>query len=327
MIQNARIVSVATDPFAYHQPQAAERGTAEHFMSASALKLFAECPSRYVRGYNPPDSDAKRYGSALDAQLLTPAIFMDRFAVKPATYRNDKGEVKDWNGNSTVCKGWLADHEGFEIISADELESCNTAIARLREDEVIASVLDNSEKQVHVVAQWHDEPTGLVIPLRALIDIVPSLDLEFGKTIFDLKTTRCAALRAWQHWCFQCGYHMSAALYLDIFSAASGTDRNTMCYILSENFPPYETAKRMLSQDFTTLGRETYQRLLKNYCQCVKNQRWPSYDDVDESVQGFGLVNAEPFMAERAMFAPRFEFGEEQPEEESQPADADISAH
>lgn len=316
MIQNAKIVSVDTDPFEYHQPQEAARGAPEFIMSASALKLFAECPGRWQRGYEPPDSDAKRYGSALDAQILTPALFAERFAVKPATYRNDKGEEKPWNGNSLVCKSWLADHDGFEVISEDELESCNTSIARLSEDEIIASVLDNSEKQVHVVAEWHDEPTGLVIPLRALIDIVPSKEAEFSKCLFDLKTTRCAALLPWQRWCFSCAYHVAAALYLDVYSKAVGEDRNTMCYILSENFPPYETAKRMLSQDFTTLGRETYQRLLKNYCQCVQNKRWPSYDDVDESVQGFGLVNAEPFMAERAMFAPRFEFGEEEHAEE-----------
>jgi len=328
MIHNSHIVSIGSDSALYHE-QDAERGTPEFAMSSSALKAFGSCAKRFISGYEPPATDAKRHGSLLDVRLLVPEIFEARFAVKPMTYENDDGEVKKWNSNSTVCKEWLADHADKEVVSKTEVDNCDEAIARLMEDETIASYLSCSDRQVHLAAEWHDPKTGLVIPIKGLIDLVPREDTEFAKTLGDLKSTRNAALGAWQRWAFQCGYHLQAAFYTDLYMAAfPESDRNTFCFILSENFAPWQVGKRMATDapdqpdNFVDFGRQVYRRLLANYCVCVATGKWPDYDQHEDSIQGWTLLRAEPFMMDYV--GPIFKMDDIQEEPEHQEEATDV---
>lgn len=310
--QNAKIVGKSVSPTAYHK-QDAQRGKPGFVMSSGALREFAVCPDRWVRGYQGPDSTAQEWGSLLDCLLTSPDRFDDIYAIQPATYTNEKKEVKPWNNNATVCREWQQEQKDFgkEVADSKLVTKCKEAIARLRRDELIESWLDSCECQVWVASEWHDKPTGIVLPCKALLDFVPRVDSLFGKCLGDFKTTKSAAIMPWQRWCFQAGYHTQAAFYSDQFIAATGEDRNTWCFIVQENYEPYQPGKRMLSQDFLTLGRATYAQMLANYCQCLKSGRWPSYDDTDEAIQGWSLVAPEPFMAERAAFAPRYEFDDD----------------
>lgn len=307
--ENAKLVKNSGD---YHA-QAAQRGSPEFVMSSSALRAFAVCPSRWRAGYESKDSDASRWGRMLDVALLTPDLFEARYVVEPPNYTNEKGEVKPWSNNATVCRAWnkATALSGKEVVDKDELGAIGAAIKRMRGDDLIKSFLDSCDTQVEFSAQWRDEATGILVPFKSLLDCVPRVDTEFRKCIGDLKSTMNAAAMPWQRWCFTAGYHVQAAVYIDAYVAATGEDRDTFCFLLSENFPPYETGKRMLSQDFLLLGRATYTQMMANYCQCLKSGRWPGYDDLDESsIQGWTLVSPEPFMAERAAFAPKFDFSE-----------------
>lgn len=317
MIKNAKIAGTSVNPEDYHV-KTTERGNLRFPVSSSTLREFATCPARWIGGYEPPDSESKAWGSLLDAMLLTPRQFKQRYAVKPATYKNEKGEEKPWNGNSNVCKQWLSDHADKVVVSGEDEHNAERAIIAMRTDSIIADFLDASDVQVMVTAEWHDEKTGLIVPLRCLIDLVPRNDSEFCKCLADLKTTRNAALMPWQRWCFTAGYHIQAAFNRAMYCAAMpDEDRNTFCFILQENYSPWQTGKRMLSQDFLTLGTADYTRLMENYCQCLKTNKWPSYDDTDEAIQGsWSLVSPEPWMAAHAEFAPKMSFGNEQEQTE-----------
>lgn len=304
MIQNAKIVAVGVEPQAYHT-QEAKRGSVGFAMSPSQLKEFSKCPDRWVRGYEPPQSEAKDYGSLLDCRLLTPDLFPKRYAVRPATYTNDKGETKPFNLNSNVCKAWVEEQDGKEVISAAHVEDTDSAIARLNQDEVIAAFLAASDRQVLVVGEWHDDDTKLVVPIRCLIDLAPRKDSEFCKSLSDFKTTRSAALTPFQRQCYQMGWHIQAAFDTDLYVAASGEDRCNWCFIVQESYAPWQPAKRLLSHDFMELGRTEYRRILATYCACLKANQWPDYDSNDEAVQGWSVVRPEPFMESAGLFAPK----------------------
>jgi hypothetical protein len=292
--QNCKIVGCGVDSEKYHaHAQIQERGTPEFIMSPSSLKAFSECPSRWMAGYSAPDSEAKDWGNLLDCILLTPEQFKSRYAIKPATYKDTKtGEEKPWNGNSTVCKAWLSEHEGFSIISNAELTNAQNAVGRLLADETIATYHAASLKQVHVTGEWHDEKTGLVIPVQCLIDFVPKKDSEFQKSLGDLKSTRNAAQRPFGRWCYSAGYHIQAAFDLALFTAATGEDRTDWIFICQENYAPFETGRRLLSQSFLEIGKQTFEHALSRYARCLKTGIWPSYDQDEE----FSLVEAEPWM-------------------------------
>ncbi len=320
MIANAVIAGVGVDSRAYLN-QTELRGSVDYPVSSSLLREFSRCPARWVAGYQSPESKSMDWGSLLDTRLLTPEQFNDRYAVKPVTYTRGKSE-KPWRANAKECRDWLKAHLDKSVVSSQELKECDEAVKRFTSDDVISAFLDASDKQVELRGEWHDEKTGIVIPLKALVDLVPRKDTEFMKCLGDLKSSRNASLLAWQRWCFQAGYHIQASFNTDLYVAATGEDRNTFCFVVQENFPPWQTAKRMLSQDFLELGRAEYTRLLGNYCLCLKHNKWPDYDDNDESVQGWSIVAPEPFMAERAAFAPKYQFepanSDEPPEEESE---------
>lgn len=321
MIKNAFIVETDADPKTYHEQQSKiPRGDVNFIMSSSALRVFGQCPSRWVAGYEPSSSASMEYGSLLDTIVLQPDLFQNRYAIKPLTYNavdtkgRPTGEVKDWNGNSNVCKKWLEDHKHLEVTTEDEAKEALAARRMLESDEVIKAFLDASDRAVWLQAEWHDEKTGLVIPLKALLDLVPRLDSEFAKSVGDLKSTRNAAVIPWTKWCFSAGYHIQAALYWDILAAAEPKrDITDFCFILSENYSPYQTGKRLLAGDFVELGRSTYQKLIKGYCACLAAGKWPGYDDHDETTQGWSIVAPMPWMEGESLFAPKFEFESEEP--------------
>lgn len=322
----ATVVRTEANPETYHARLHA-RGSAEFAMSPSHLKEFARCPSRWFNGYEPPGSEAMEWGSLLDCLLLTPGQFNSRYAVIPsdAPKKPSKSQLnaKKPSADTLLAISWWKDfnvsHPDCEIISADLLADCKAAINRLRSDDVAAAFIDASDKQVLVQAEWHDEHTGLVVPVRCLMDLVPRLETEFAKCLGDLKTGRSAALVPFQRQCFELSWHVQAAFDTDLYVAATGEDRNSWCFLVQENFKPWQPGKRLLSQAFLELGRVTYRRQLANYCLCLKTGVWPGYDDTDEAIQGWSLCEAEPFMESAATFAPKFLFGgtpEESPSSE-----------
>lgn len=112
--------------------------TAGGYLGSSALSAWG---SMSLEGWShdcleaPYTGSGSKYtagGSALDA-ALTGDPSGKTFVVKPATYIDDKGVEKPWNGNANVCKAWLAEHEGFEIIDAVQEVEIAAAVPLARE--------------------------------------------------------------------------------------------------------------------------------------------------------------------------------------------------
>jgi len=348
--QKCRVVDKGVSPSAYHAAQTAKRGTPEFVMSPSSLKAFAALPSRWVHGWEPPDSKAKQWGDLLDCRLLTPSQFETRFAVEPAEYpdtgmkcplcgsitdakscrkcKTDRIAVtvmKPWRYGAEFTDAWKAAHvvNNINVVSKPLLERCDAAAARLREvvdgDDTILRWFDCCDNQVLVEGEWRDEATGLVIPVRCLQDFVPRIRTEFAKCLGDLKSTRSAHPIKFQRQAFDFGWHIQAAFDLDLYTAATGEDRNTWCFIIQENYEPWECNRAMYGQEsgmgqpgFIELGRDAryggYQGILSNYCACLKSGKWPRYNDTDESAQGGCNLTPEPFMADKMRFAPQYSF-------------------
>lgn len=326
MLKNCKIAGIGVDSEVYHS-QPYERGDSKFAMSPSSLKAFLECPERWIKGYESPDSDAKDWGNLLDLFALTPEKAKDRIAIVPPTYvvkgmqcptcksvtdskkckacGVDRVEVsmnKDWSLQATECKEWRLKQGDKQLVTQKELVESGLAVNRLREDETLASLFDSSNKQVHVVGEWHDESTGLIIPVQCLIDLVPSKDTEWQKALADLKSTRNAGQRQFAKWSYQAGYHVQAAFDLAMYNAATGENRTEWIFALSENYPPYQTGRRILRPDnadpdrdetLLGIGRATFKRALRTYAQCLKTGLWASYDEPE----AFTEILAEPWQA------------------------------
>lgn len=298
MIQNCAIVGSLTDPRTYfRQPTA--RGEREYVMSRSELMEFATCPHRWFSGYRQEEPEAMSWGSLMDCAWLTPDRLNDRYAFRPETYTNEKGESKKWNGNATVCRQWDADVEknGQVPLSGALRIATAEACEVLQGDEEIRSVTYEAQVQVMVVGEWVDKSTGLKIPLKCLLDIVPSAKGTRRECLADFKTARSAAPSGWGREVFRHGYDMQAALYLDMWNDAANEKRSTWLHIIQESFAPFEVGRRMLSEEFIELGRGRYKAALRRYAQCLESGTWPGYDDSGRAIiEKWNVTDVEPWM-------------------------------
>lgn len=291
MITNAKIVSENTDSGLYHSVNDnVQRGSAEYTMSFSELKRFAACPAKWVAGASQEDSSSLKWGAAIDCLVTQPEEFSKRFAIKPEQYQDEKGEWKKWNGNAKVCKEW-AENEKREVISKRDFSELTIAVHKLHSDPWCYNVIFQSNKQVYLSAQW--KQGNITVPLKCMIDF------EWTSFLADLKTSQFVGHLSWPRHCFKFGYHMQAALYLDMYNAARGYECATDFYhICQESSPPYQIGRRLLSQEFIQIGRDSYQQILGNYVRCLSTNRWPGYDDHEGAINGCTLIEPEAWMIE-----------------------------
>ena len=300
MIKNTVIYSDNTDPAIYHRTIGGERGKPDHIMSNSELRAFAESPSKWMAGANVPDdedSEATFWGSLMDCLVTQPTAFSMRYAITPESYPDAKtGEPKPWNWNANYCKEWRDRQGEKEVINPKKNEQADAALTRLRSDSRLEAFIDASKTQVFVMGEWADE-SGVSVPIKGLIDFVPDATHPlFGKCLGDLKTCRSGAPGSWGKVCFQRGYHIQAALYLDLYCAATGEDRLDFRHIVQESMPPYEPGRRFLSSELIALGRENYQSALRRYCACVAANQWPGWDDAASLIDGWTAAEPELWM-------------------------------
>jgi hypothetical protein len=291
---------------AYHKSEH-PRGHPEFAMSRGELVEFNKCPNRWLLGYESEETKATEWGTIIDCLVLTPERFENEFSVTPLEYPatpKKKGEVpemKPWNRNATYCREW-EDAQTGTVVKGDVLTQAQNAVKFLMADKQIAELIQCSEKQVMVVGEYRDEDTGIVVPLKGLIDLLPDREGRFGSALADLKTCYTANPFSWTKAVDQHGYDIQAALYLDLHNATEGTsDRLEFLHVLQESYPPWQVGRRILSEEFVQLGRMKYLSALKRYCQCLKANSWPGFDDGEDRdiLNGWRLVQPEAWMINR----------------------------
>lgn len=371
MFKNAKVVGVEVDSTDYHKNKL-PRGDKGFVMSSSALRAFGEVPSKWaepivdedgnVTYYEFAGSKSTEWGNLFDCVLLTPQHFDRRYVLYPETYtvtentcpscgsvgkgkrcnackceRREEETDKPWSAKSGDCQKWKADREaeGKICISKQDRFKVDQAVKRFRRDDILNRYVECCQKQVHITAEWHDEETGLIVPVQCLIDLAPKVDSEFEKSIGDVKTCRSAKIKAWESWCLAAGYDVQAAWNTDLFVAATNREILNFCFLLSENVAPWEPGRRWMSQDIAdpaqdmgsiASGRRQYRKLMALYCKCLAKGHWPGYDDHADATQGWTLVTPNPYKEMARDNDPAVVFDGEEPDPEAEPMGDDIPA-
>lgn len=326
-ITNAKVVATGVSQTRYEQETEA-RGLAGFTVRSHVLSEIIRNPQRWRLGYESPESKSKEFGSVLDCLALTPCDWPRRFCVLPEDAPRRPSDrqrnAKKPSPETLAAIEWWDDFnestKGCEIITPAVNASVHVALKRLENEEHIWSFLTAGHNQAWVKGSYADKATGLVIPTKALIDIVPDRDHPiYGEMLGDLKTTRNAAPRQFARDCYNYRYHMAAAWYLDHWNAATGEERTEFVHVVVENYAPHECRMPVLSQRFLQYGRLLYQKALSVYCQCLSTGVWPSYDPVNTL---WPITDPEEWMLTAdelygdARFAPEPE-EEEEPEHET----------
>lgn len=288
MIKNAEIVGSDILPARYNA-ETAVRGSWDLFVRAHILAEILRNAQRWVLGYESPESKAKEFGSLYDCLLLTPTQYPKRYCMlppDPPRRPSDRQREATKPSQGTLdaiawWDKWKAEHDGLETIDQHLSASVHGAIKRLREDKLIADLIDCSRKSLMIVAEWHDKATGFVIPLKCLIDVAPPSDHPiFSNSLWDAKSTRNASPKEFSKDAQRYHYNLQGAFYLAMWNAATGEERSDFGHIVQESYHPYEyrTPPPVLSRRFLDFGRMSYQAALEIYCKALSTGAWPSYD-------------------------------------------------
>ena len=300
-IVSAELVEFQTSMDAYHVENA-RRGQPEYEMTRSRLMQFATCPARWKDGWEFGGNAGTRHGTLVDLMVRDE---QDGITVKPETYPakvkltkarqkewlatqaeetglpveqlpdppTHETVIKQWNGNADACKAWLVEHEDKLVVTRKELEKAGAADMLIRNHEEFGAILKSSLFAALVTGVYRDPDTGIEVPIKTAIDIVP----DDQTALVDLKTGRSAEPRAWTRACWSYGYDLQGAMNLDLWNPATGENRHRFKHLIQENEFPYHTTYKPLSDEFVHLGRIRYLAALKRYCQCLSSGDWPGY--------------------------------------------------
>lgn len=242
-------------------------------VSKSLLWFFYQSPYRFLHTPKQQKSSAAMaLGSLAHCALLTPELMDSEYIVSPyADYR--KKEAQDWKAANL--------ESGKLIVSQDDYDKANDMADVIRACNEFPRVY-NPEVAVF------GEIEG--VKIKGMIDIVP----ETGSALYDLKTiSKIESLHDLQRKILDYGYHWQAALYLDLWNAASGESRDEFVFVFVETTAPYETAFVKLTPEFIELGRHGsgrkkysgYMDAVKLWKKCVSTNSFPKQIDGLQTIE------------------------------------------
>lgn len=239
-------------------------------VSKSALDRLDPSPIDYKRwrdGLVPEEqTEAMLLGT-----LHHSAIFEGSFPyyVKPTHYGE---ESKPWNGNATICKQWLMDHDDMPVVKTEQDAEIRAGTHYARSHQKAAGLLIGGRAELSCFA--HDPETGIL--LKGRMDyVIPGAEYW---TVVDLKTTADASTRELSKTIFCRRYHVQAAMYRRLLCNLGAPA--IRFYIIA--LEPGELPKvnvRELNPRAIDLGDETLDKDIELLVSCEETNNWPEWRD------------------------------------------------
>lgn len=188
---------------------------------------------------------------------------------------------KPWNWNSTTCQAWRdALPAGVEIVNPFTLADAEKASRKLCTRPEFQEMMHGAATQV---AMRFDFPSalhgveGLNVRAKGLLDIVPAIGGKWGSSLVDLKTIRSLDdMDQVERAIYTMGYHAQAALYLDMWNALTGENREGFAFVFQLSVAPYEVAVVELDPSAIVAGREWYLGAIRKWAETVTSGEWTS---------------------------------------------------
>lgn len=266
----------------YHGNNAVSSSKLSDFRIAGKL-----CPRNYQLRHVTKTVERKKgdyfdFGIFTHAQILEgPEAFKAITAFEPATYTNEKGEVKPWSNNAKVCKEWHEKQAGKIVLTKADAVLVNTldaavfmhpearALTREGTAEVtFRKVIAGMTLQCRV-DKWH--PNG-----------VPCLNIE-GPVMADLKT--CNTIEQFEKDFYYKRYNFRCAFYLlvaqEVLAELAGVKPEEIpapdyVFVVVEKSPPYRVKIYRPDTDSLEAGKKEVHADLVTLRNCMAANEWPT---------------------------------------------------
>ena len=236
-------------------------------VSGHALIELARSPLHGWAKYVDPDRQdeeptaAMRFGTLVHTLVLAPDTFGDEFALADSLNRRTTAGKAE--------RAALAE-SGKLIVTAKEYRAALEIVKAIRRHPVAGTLFNAGEpEKILTVAR---EPH--LLPLKGRLDW-----LNPQPAIVELKTATDASPAGFLRAVYRHGYHLSAAYYRMLASAATGAPQDAIphTFVVAETKYPYAVAVYPSSERLLAEGRALWQQNLQRFDECWINDDWPSY--------------------------------------------------
>ncbi len=233
-------------------------------VSSSQLKTILNKTPAHLQGEVRKPKTHFDVGDAIHTAILEPIHFSTRFVRGPVDRRGNKWtEAKE-----------AAQAEAKILLTEDDYDMAIRVQTAILSKPHLAKYIKANNAVAEQSAFWIDDDTGLLCKVRPDLWIA---DDDVSGVMIDVKSTVDASPRAFQRACFNYGYHLSAAYYVDGWEDAMGGLVNKFMILAVEKDPPFEAALYALDPDFMQAGREAYRKALDIYADCSLTGKWYGY--------------------------------------------------
>lgn len=268
-----------TIPYGVHLDMPSEVYHALPGVSATKLKKLHGSTPAHLKAYldaKQTESTALIKGTMAHAIILEPDKPLPGLAIEPEEY----APGKKWTYAANACKEWRATQEaaGLMVLSRKEHQEVFEMARAIAKHPVAGDYFRSGQAEVSVVV--HDQLND--IPVRCRFDWIP----EVPNVICDLKTTRDASESGFTRLAYDLGYHIQAALYIDMWAAVAGKDdpRMEWKFIAVESDAPFAVNVFNASEEFIARGREHYTDAIALFAKCVRENSWPAYTPTEKQL-------------------------------------------
>lgn len=258
------------------QPSAYHRLPWQVWASASVLKqLHNSTPAKLRVWLEEPDDPTAEMilGTLTHSLILEPDKPLPKLAITPEVYGV---EGKNWNRNAKECQRWEAAQRDLGCVVLKPKEHVNIlgmawAIAK---HPLTKAIFHEGKSEVSILA--HYEKQQMFVKCR--LDWIPP-----GYDLVDVKTTSSVEERDFTRIAYDLGYHIQAALYLDLWNALCGADepKSGFKFVAIETKAPYSIQVYPCTRAFLDRGRSDYTMLLEKFANCVANNFWPDRPEIE----------------------------------------------
>lgn len=277
-----------------HHDMSARRYHALPGASASRLrKLWQSSPAHLRVEMRKPiePSPAMILGTLAHHAVLEPDKPLPKLVVPPATYpapaesslvKTKKvavGDAVDWSWSATYCKAWKRTMEdaGRMVVSQATYDSTFGAALSVARHPISGPLLAEGDSEVSLVTWDQTNDIGV----RCRLDYV-----SLGRALLDCKFTHDVTPRAFGKHAYEMGYHIQAALYLDVWNSLCGFDdpKDEFKFIACEQTEPWAVNVFTCSPEFIELGRRDAAEILATFARCLREDRWPAYPEQEHTL-------------------------------------------
>lgn len=229
----------------YHANPAIGSTTLKKISSKSVLHALSE---------ERKESAAFDLGSAVHCATLEPEKFDSQFIVSPKYDRRTKE-------GKAMAEAFEIHANGKTVLSEDQIEVVRGTLSAIKEHDIAIGMLSGGEAEYSYYTTC--PITGLSLKCRP--------DYFNKNALIDLKTCQDASVDGFTKACMNFGYFLQGAYYLDVFNMANGTSLTEFYFVAVETNKPYAVNTFLLGEAEIALGRQQYQKALRQYAEFLKN--------------------------------------------------------